>query len=108
MIDKTKILFVVTSLAGGGAERVAVLLLKHLNRERFEPCLVLFEDKVDYAVPEDVPIICLQKRCPLDLPKLIWRLSRVHKEWKPNVALSFLSYTNIIAVLKYQISVGVR
>lgn len=99
MRSKKRILFVCTSLGGGGAERVVVTLLKHLNRERFQPCLVLFEHKVDYAVPEDVPIICFHKRSPLDLPKLIWQLSQMYKKWSPQVVLSVLSYPNIISVL---------
>jgi len=102
--SRQKLLFVCTSLGGGGAEKVVVTLLEYLNRERFQPCLVLFEHKVDYAVPEDVPVICLQKRGWYDFPKLIWRLSRVYKEWKPNIVLSFLSYTNIIAVLAQKLS----
>ncbi len=81
-----------------------MLLLEHLNRERFQPSLVLFEHRVDYAVPSDVPVICLQKGGWYDLPKLIWRLSRVYKRWRPDVVLSFLNYTNIIAALAQKLS----
>jgi len=96
---KKRVMFVISSLSGGGAERVAVLLLERLNREKFEPCLVLFEDRRDYAVPKDIPVFCLYKRGWYDLPKLIWRLSRVYKRWRPHAVLSFGGYDNIVAAL---------
>jgi len=101
---KQRILFVCSSLGGGGAERVAVLLLEYLDRDRFEPGLVLFQEWRDYDMPRDVPVICLQKRGWYDFLKLIWRLSRVYKNWKPDVVLSFLSHVNIIAVLAQKLS----
>ena len=48
-----RVLFLMPSLVGGGAERVIVTLLQHLDRSRFEPHLAL----VDAIGPllKDVP-----------------------------------------------------
>lgn len=97
--NRKRVLFISTNLGGGGAERVAVSLLEHLDRKRFDPILVLFENTLDYTIPEDVPIFYLHKKGWYDFPRLVWELARVYRKWKPEVALSFLSYTNIIAVL---------
>lgn len=45
MRKKTKIAYVIGSLATGGAERQLLELLKHLDRSRFDASLVLFDAK---------------------------------------------------------------
>ena len=103
-MDRTKVMFVIPSLVGGGAERLTVLLLEHIDRERFQPSLVLFEDHCNYCVPEDVPITCLNKKRCYDLPRLICRLARIYEKDKPDVVLGFMNYANLIAVLARKIS----
>ncbi len=55
---RKKILFVIGSMSGGGAERRLLELLKHLDRERFEPQLWLAYRRGELLehVPADVPI----------------------------------------------------
>lgn len=55
---RIRVLFAIGSLGGGGAELQVVTLLKHLDRERFEPHLYLIrKEGVRLTdVPEDVPI----------------------------------------------------
>lgn len=50
MIDmKKKICFIVPSLGGGGAERVAFHLLNNLNLDNFDlSVVVVYKDKGDY------------------------------------------------------------
>lgn len=98
MNSRRRILFVCSSIGGGGAERVAALLLQHLDREKFESRLVIFRDRRDYDVPQDVPIICFHKKSRFDFPKLIWRLLRVYREWKPDTVLCFGNYISMIAI----------
>ena len=102
-VKKNKILFVIPSLGGGGAERVLVLLLKHLDRSRFEPLLVVFniEEAYDKDFYRDVPIICLKKRNRFDFFRLVWELSRVIRKERPSLILSFLNYTNYLVVLAH-------
>ena len=102
-IKKNKVLFVIPSLGGGGAEKVLVLLLKHLDRNRFKPLLVVFDSEKAYDKDFywDVPIVCLNKKTRFDFFRLVWELSRVIKKEKPALILSFLTYTNYLTVLAH-------
>lgn len=53
-----RVLLMISSLRGGGSERQTLLLLRHLDRQRFEPHLYLTERAGDLLpqVPEDVPV----------------------------------------------------
>ncbi len=51
-----KVLFVLPSLAGGGAERVIVTLLKNLDRDKFQPHLALLKKEGPYL--SDIPMMC--------------------------------------------------
>lgn len=96
-----KILFVIPALAGGGAERVLVLLAKYLDRNRFKPVLVVFNVQNVYQQEwcSDVPIICLNKKDRFDFFRLVWMLSRIIKQEEPLLIFSFLTYTNYLTVL---------
>jgi len=96
-----KVLFVIISLGGGGAENSLVQILAYLNREIFTPSLVIFEKHLDYIehVPRDIPIYCLEKRRALDFFKLVVRLIRVLKYEDPDVLVSFMIYADIITYL---------
>ena len=99
-MDRTKVLIVLPSLVGGGAERMAVLLLEHFDRERFQPLLaLLLDDRRDYAIPEDVPLFCLRGRRQRHFPQLVWRLAKAFNREKPDVVLSIITYANLIAAL---------
>jgi glycosyltransferase involved in cell wall biosynthesis len=103
-MNKKRFLVVSISLAGGGAERVASLLLQHLDRQRFEPSLVVFENRFDYPLPVDVKVTCFYKKGAWELPRLIWRLAQVYDKEKPDVVLSFMNYANLIALLARKLS----
>jgi glycosyltransferase involved in cell wall biosynthesis len=102
-IKENKILFVIPSLAGGGAERVLVLLLKYINRRRFKPVLVVFDNEKAYSEDFywDVPIICLNKKTRFDFFRLIWTLSRLIRRERPALILSFINYTNYMTILAH-------
>src|SRR2546428_13804952 len=53
-----RILFALPGLHGGGAERVVVTVLRHLDRARFEPHLLVAAAVGPYLdeVPADVPV----------------------------------------------------
>ena len=96
---KTRILFVSIELEGCGAQRVLATILQHIDKTRFESILALFVDTREYLIPDDVQVICLYKKGWWDYPKLIWKLSRLYAQLKPDLVVSFLTYTNIICIL---------
>lgn len=53
-----RVLFMISSMRGGGSERQTLMLLKHLDRSQFAPHLYLMERAGDLMseVPADVPI----------------------------------------------------
>jgi len=95
---RKRILFVIPSLPIGGAERVQVTLLRHLDRSRFEPHLAMVKKTGPYLedVPPDVTIHDLKAtRVRWAVPKLIrlaWKL-------KPHVLHTSMAELNMAAVL---------
>lgn len=57
-----KFLFVVTNLAGGGAEKALLKLSSGLLGRGHQVCLMLLEDRRSYAVPEELRLLVLGRR----------------------------------------------
>ena len=51
---KIKVLFVIHSLSGGGAERVLSYILNALSRDWFDISVLTFSSRKDYNIPDDV------------------------------------------------------
>ena len=93
---RARILFVSTTLSGGGAERFVSTVLGHLDRARFAPHLALLRETLAYPVPDDVPIAVLGKERPWQIPKAVVRLARLsvtalerfadHPTWEQSMA----------------------
>jgi glycosyltransferase involved in cell wall biosynthesis len=102
--EKLKVLFFISSLAGGGAERVMVDILSHIDRSRIEPTLVLLYpyDNSPYKeyLPKDVKVVVVERKSDSFFSKIKQVadfIKIVHKE-KPRVILSILTHNNIMAV----------
>ncbi len=98
MRRRRRIAFVLPNLSGGGAERVMVTLLRHLDRHRFEPHLVLVEAAGPYLgdVPGDVRIHQLgTRRVRHAIPLLVLALWRL----RPHVVVSTQGYMNFTLLL---------
>ncbi len=103
------VLFVLPSLKGGGAERVAVTLLCHLDRTRIDPTLAVFNfaDPAYAAdLPADVEVVDLKARRVrhglFALLLLIWRR-------RPGVVFSMIGHLNLgLALLRPFLPRGVR
>ena len=96
--------FIIPTLPGGGAERVIIQLLQHIDRKRFSPCLVLFQEKGTLMkdLPSDVKLYAFIKKDYVhglkQLLELI-KLASLIKRTKPRVIVSFMWYTNVISLL---------
>lgn len=95
--ERKKVLFLLPSLTGGGAERVFTTLLRHLDRTRFEPHLALLQAQGAYMgdIPKDVPIHDLNvSRVRYALPKIlrmIWKM-------RPQTILATMGHLNIALI----------
>jgi glycosyltransferase involved in cell wall biosynthesis len=92
-LQRKKILFLIPSLGGGGAQRVFSILLRHLDRSVFEPHLAVLEDSGPFIgdIPEDVVVHNLKSsRVRYALPgivRLTWKL-------RPHTILSTMGHLN--------------
>jgi glycosyltransferase involved in cell wall biosynthesis len=61
---KTRVLFTIGSMAGGGAERQMIHYLRYLDRSRYEPALYLHQRQGEFLsqIPEDVPVTAFWDR----------------------------------------------
>lgn len=98
--NKPRVLFVINSLAGGGAERIMARLLG-LSKARtavYDIHLALL-DRADkaYPIPDWVKVHQLDARG--NLFRSIWQLSALVRRMKPAIRVSFLTRANITSGL---------
>src|ERR1700682_1368687 len=98
-LGRKKVLFLIPSLAGGGAERVFSVLLRHLDRSRFEPHLAILQAQgAAYLrdIPTDVTVHNLKvSRARYALPSivsLVWNI-------RPQTLLCTLGHLNLVLML---------
>jgi len=92
--QRKRVLFLVPSMIAGGAQRVFSILLRHLDRGRFEPHLAMIQATGEYLqdVPQDVVIHDLNvSRVRYAAPAIV----RVIWKVKPQVVLSTLGHVNL-------------
>lgn len=95
-------MYVIPSLRGGGSERVATVILRGLNRNKYRPLLVVMngaDGVYNDQLPPDVDFLDLKTaRVRHALPKII----KLIHEYKPDVVLSGLSHLNIaLAIFRF-------
>ena len=98
MSDRLSIVFVLPALTFGGAERVMLTLLAHLDRERFAPVLAVGAAQGQFArdVPTGVPVVELGgARARRAVPGLV----RLVRRLRPRVVFSTLGYLNVLVML---------
>ena len=91
---RTKILYLLPTLAAGGTERQAMELVRHLDRTKFEPIVVVIYDPATVPIeipPGDDAVLSLRK--PLgklgNLVALV-RLVRIIRDTRPDILQSYL------------------
>jgi glycosyltransferase involved in cell wall biosynthesis len=93
--QRRRVLFLIPTLAGGGAERVIITLLNHLDRAKFDLSLSVLDTRgavyLD-QLPGDVTLFDLQVcRVRYALPKIV----RVIQQANPHVVFSTLGHLNL-------------
>lgn len=110
MIDyRRSVLFLVPTLRGGGAERVIVNLLRHLDRTKFRLTLAVLDMRQAVYrddVPDEVEVVDLQcsriRYAFLKIFKIIWTR-------RPDVVFTTLSHLNLaLSVLRPLLPNGAR
>jgi len=98
MIQRRIILLLIPHLGGGGAERVAALLARGLNRDRYDVHvgLVTQDGTSEHGLPAWVTVHGLAarrvRRASLAVLRLMWRL-------RPDVVLSGMAHLNKLVLL---------
>jgi N-acetylgalactosamine-N,N'-diacetylbacillosaminyl-diphospho-undecaprenol 4-alpha-N-acetylgalactosaminyltransferase len=98
-LTKPRVMFVINSLEGGGAERVMSTLLRHSEAEaaEFDTSLVLLDHETRaYEVPSWLTLHQLD--CRGGLVRSVREMSRLRRALKPDLVLSFLTRANVANV----------
>ena len=94
-----KIQFYLSNLKGGGAQRTVVNILRHIDRDKFKPKLILFDydENMAYSdiIPEDIEIINLNTRGRYSVLKI----SKLIKNEDPDIVFGTLPQVNIALTL---------
>ncbi len=109
-MENKRIVFLINSLDGGGAERVVSTLLNNLVDD-YDCYLILLEDKISYELDSRIKIIILNNSSSrnglikfLSLPLLGYKLSKIIKEYNFSQVISFLYRSNYINILAKYLS----
>jgi len=98
---RKKIMIVMPSLTGGGAERVMLTIVKHIDREKFIPIFVLTKKEGRFlnvlkTLPKDVEVIDLDASAAR---YAIFKIAKVIREIKPDIVFSTLGYLNLLIAI---------
>ena len=118
-MNSKKIVFLINSLEGGGAERVVSTLLNSLVEE-YVCYLILMENKISYKLDNRINVINLNEKSNqngivklIKIPIIAYRVSKIIKQYELNQVISFLhraNYVNVISGLfsNYKVIISER
>lgn len=98
-----RILFLARTFTGGGAERQLVMLALGLHRAGWEVAVACFysaggELQSDLE-QSGVRVIDLKKRSRWDVVGFLWRLTRVFRDYKPDIVHGYMHVANMLVLL---------
>ena len=102
-MNKKKILFVITSLGYGGAERLLIHYVSKLNKNKYDFLVCSLRDKPDDLLPdisEYTPVIKLNLSNRFN-PSITFKLIKLFKDFKPDLIHTHLFQPRIYATLAY-------
>jgi glycosyltransferase involved in cell wall biosynthesis len=94
-----RVCFVLPSLAGGGAERVAVQVLSALDESRWQRSMYLFKREGPYLA-DLPPSVGLSSATSESRAGRLLELRRYIRVTRPDLVVSFLSYFTVLAAAK--------
>jgi len=92
MPERIKVVHILPTLDRGGAEKITVDLILHLDLERFSPQVILFKWGgfwVEKLRAHNIPVTVLKKRKGFD-PINFWRLFKALRKIKPDIVHTHL------------------
>jgi glycosyltransferase involved in cell wall biosynthesis len=102
---RKRLLFVISSFFGGGAEMVLVHMINYFFRQGYPIELVVFDDYLEYCrlIPKEVRVHSLHKKSKLEFFRIVRGLRSIIIQYQPDAIISLMFYTNIISVLSSQL-----
>jgi len=97
---KLKILFLITSLAYGGAETQLVNLATRLKGRGWDVRVVSMlppQAFIDELQQAGIPLATLNMRRGVADPRAVFRLLKILREWKPDIVHSHMIHANLLA-----------
>ncbi len=97
---KVKVMFIITSLAYGGAETQLVNLATKLKCRGWDVRVVSMlppQAFVEELKNADIPLATLNMRRGVADPRAVFRLLKILREWKPDIVHSHMVHANLLA-----------
>ena len=98
-----KILMLITGMQSGGAERVMATLCNNLSQSHTIRLAIVKTAQSDYQLVERVQVVAGNIRNQSLLQSVLFSKKEIDT-WKPDIVLSFMTKTNVIALLAKKIS----
>jgi glycosyltransferase involved in cell wall biosynthesis len=101
-----KIVFVLPNFQAGGAERVMVTVANHIDRQKFQPVIIVFDNQgpLRDIVATDVPVISLNVA---RVRQGLFPLARAVKEVGADAVISTMAHLNMVVLLSKPFMGGV-
>ncbi|MCP4761577.1 MAG: glycosyltransferase [archaeon] len=105
-IRKKKLMFVIYSMAGGGAEKVLLDIISNLDEKSYRVMLVLFnaEGILMEKIPQSIEVFDLKRKSKYSVFIIIFKLALLIRKLKPDNVIGFMHYANMITVLSARLS----
>lgn len=97
-----RLAFITASLDTGGAEMMLLKLLRGIDRQRFECCVIALGNQgaIGESIERlDIPVTALQLQSSLPSPLKLWRLRSVLKRFKPDLVQTWLYHADLFGGL---------
>ena len=94
-----RLVFCITELDPGGAERALTQLVMNLDRHDWDPHVICVGPRghfADVLESASVPVVCLNATGFASLPRVLYRLTREFRRLRPALVQTFLFHANIL------------